>query len=191
MARRMSSREERPVGDAVDRFGTDAAARTPRKSVLTVSELNRRTRGLIEAQFELLWVTGELSNVVRAASGHWYFVLKDDAAQVRCVMFRGKAANAGFTPENGMQVEVNALPSLYEARGEFQLGVESMRRAGLGALYEAFLKLKAKLEAEGLFDPAQKRGLPAFPRRIGVVTSLKAAALRDVLTTLRRRAPMI
>ncbi|MDX2219466.1 MAG: exodeoxyribonuclease VII large subunit [Burkholderiales bacterium] len=163
----------------------------PRKSVLTVSELNRRARGLLEASLELMWVTGELSNVVRAASGHWYFVLKDDAAQVRCVMFRNKAAGVGFAPQNGMQVEVNALPSLYEARGEFQLGVETMRRAGLGALYEAFLKLKAKLEGEGLFDPDSKRDLPAFPARIGVVTSLKAAALRDVLTTLRRRAPMI
>lgn len=163
----------------------------PRKSVLTVSELNRRARGLLEANLELMWVTGELSNVVRAASGHWYFVLKDDAAQVRCVMFRNKAAGVGFAPQNGMQVEVNALPSLYEARGEFQLGVETMRRAGLGALYEAFLKLKAKLEAEGLFDPERKRALPVFARRVGVITSLKAAALRDVLTTLRRRAPMI
>lgn len=162
-----------------------------RKSVLTVSELNRRARGLLEANLELMWVTGELSNVVRAASGHWYFVLKDEAAQVRCVMFRNKAAAVGFVPQNGMQVEVNALPSLYEARGEFQLGVETMRRAGLGALYEAFLKLKAKLEVEGLFDPARKRPLPEFARRIGVITSLKAAALRDVLTTLRRRAPMI
>jgi exodeoxyribonuclease VII large subunit len=187
----MSSHNDGTGGGGGDLFSAATSATTPRKSVLTVSELNRRTRGLIEAQFELLWVTGELSNVVRAASGHWYFVLKDDAAQVRCVMFRGKAASVGFTPENGMQVEVNALPSLYEARGEFQLGVETMRRAGMGALYEAFLKLKAKLAAEGLFDPAQKRDLPAFPRRIGVITSLKAAALRDVLTTLRRRAPMI
>lgn len=162
-----------------------------RKSVLTVSELNRRTRGLIEANLELTWVAGELSNVVRAASGHWYFVLKDESAQVRCVMFRNKAALVGFQPENGMQVEVHALPSLYEARGEFQLGVETLRRAGLGALFEAFLKLKAKLEAEGLFDPGRKRELPRFPRRIGVITSLKAAALRDVLTTLKRRAPMV
>lgn len=182
-------------GDNLDDLGPLFAAAsnpgTTRKSVLTVSELNRRARGLLEAHLELMWVTGELSNVVRAASGHWYFVLKDDAAQVRCVMFRNKAASVGFVPQNGMQVEVNALPSLYEARGEFQLGVESMRRAGLGALYEAFLKLKAKLEGEGLFDAERKRALPVFARRIGVITSLKAAALRDVLTTLRRRAPMI
>lgn len=162
-----------------------------RKSVLTVTELNRRARGLIEAQFELLWVTGEVSNVVRAASGHWYFALKDSGAQVRCVMFRQKAANIGFQLENGMQVEVLALPSLYEARGDFQLGVESVRRAGLGALFDAFLKLKQKLEQEGLFDEARKRPLPNFPRRLGIITSLKAAALKDVLATLARRAPMI
>jgi len=158
---------------------------------ISVSELNRHTRNLIEARFELLWVSGELSNLVRAASGHYYFVLKDNVAQVRCVMFRNRAAALGFKPENGLQVDVRALPSLYEARGEFQLGVESMRRAGLGALFEAFERLKAKLGAEGLFDAARKRPLPPFPRRVGIVTSLQAAALQDVLTTLNRRAPMI
>jgi exodeoxyribonuclease VII large subunit len=164
---------------------------TARRSPITVSELNRRTRNLLEANLELMWVSGELSNVIKAASGHWYFSLKDDNAQVRCVMFRNKAGLLGFQPENGLQVEVNALPSLYEARGEFQLGVETMRRAGLGALFEAFERLKAKLAREGLFDETRKKPLPAFPRRLGIVTSLKAAALRDVLTTLRRRAPMI
>lgn len=159
--------------------------------VLAVSELNRRVKNMLEANLELLWVAGELSNVMRAASGHWYFSLKDEAAQVRCVMFRGRASQVSFTPENGMQVEVRALPSLYEARGEFQLGVETMRRAGLGALFEAFEKLKAKLSREGLFAADRKKALPIFPRAIGVVTSLKAAALRDVLTTLHRRAPMI
>lgn len=158
---------------------------------ISVSDLNRRTRNLIEAKFELLWVSGELSNVTRAASGHWYFVLKDDAAQVRCVMFRNRAAALAFKPENGMQVDVRALPSLYEARGEFQLGVEGMRRAGLGALFESFERLKTKLGNEGLFDPLRKRSLPTFPHTVGIITSLHAAALRDVLTTLRRRAPMI
>ncbi len=158
---------------------------------ISVTELNRRTRNLIEAKFELLWVSGELSNVTRAASGHCYFVLKDDAAQVRCVMFRNRAAALAFKPENGLQVDVRALPSLYEARGEFQLGVETMRRAGLGALYEAYERLKAKLTDEGLFDSVRKRALPAFPHTVGVVTSLHAAALQDVLTTLKRRAPMI
>ena len=168
-----------------------AASRRADNTPISVAELNRRARNLIEAKFELLWVSGELSNVVRAASGHWYFVLKDDEAQVRCVMFRNRAAALGFKPESGMQVDVRALPSLYEARGEFQLGVEAMRRAGLGALFEAYERLKAKLAGEGLFDPSRKRALPAFPRAIGIVTSLQAAALRDVLTTLKRRAPMI
>ena len=158
---------------------------------ISVTELNRCARNIIEAKFELLWVSGELSNVTRAASGHWYFVLKDDEAQVRCVMFRNRAAAVSFKPESGMQVDVRALPSLYEARGEFQLGVEAMRRAGLGALYEAYERLKAKLSDEGLFDEMRKRPLPKFPRKVGIVTSLHAAALRDVLTTLKRRAPMI
>lgn len=159
--------------------------------VIAVSELNRRARNLLEANLELLWVSGELSNVMRAASGHWYFSLKDDAAQVRCVMFRQRASSISFTPENGLQVEVCALPSLYEPRGEFQLGVETMRRAGLGALFEAYERLKARLAAAGMFDEQRKKTLSAFPRTIGIVTSLQAAALRDVLTTLERRAPMI
>ncbi len=158
---------------------------------MTVSELNRRVKGLIEANFELRWVRGELSNVMRAASGHWYFSLKDDSAQVRCVMFRNRAQTVSFTPENGLEVDIRALPSLYEARGEFQLGVETMRRAGVGALFEAFERLKRKLAAEGLFDADRKRVLPDFPRRVGIVTSTKAAALRDVLATFARRAPMI
>ena len=170
---------------------TSPAIRREDTTPISVTELNRRTRNLIEAKFELLWVSGELSNLTRAASGHYYFVLKDDETQVRCVMFRNRAAALGFKPENGMQVDVRALPSLYEARGEFQLGVESMRQAGLGALFEAYERLKAKLAAEGMFDAARKRALPAFPKKVGIVTSLQAAALRDVLTTLKRRAPMI
>ncbi len=163
----------------------------PAARVIAVSELNRRVRNMLEANIELIWVSGEVSNLVRAASGHWYFSLKDDAAQVRCVMFRQRAQALSFIPENGMQVEVRALPSLYEPRGEFQLGVETMRRAGMGALFEAFERLKAKLAAAGLFDEKRKKPLPVFPRSIGIVTSLKAAALRDVLTTLQRRAPML
>ena len=157
--------------------------------VLTVSELNRMARRALESQLPLLWVEGEVSNFTRAASGHWYFSLKDATAQVRCVMFRGRNQFADFTPANGDHVEIRALPSLYEARGEFQLGAEAIRRAGAGRLYEAFLKLKAKLEAEGLFDPERKRALPRFPRRIGIVTSPQAAALHDVLTALARRMP--
>jgi exodeoxyribonuclease VII large subunit len=159
--------------------------------ILSVTDLNRRAKNLLEANFELIWVAGEISNATRAPSGHWYFSLKDSTAQVRCVLFRQRAALLGFAPENGQKVEVRAIPSLYEARGEFQLGVETMRRAGLGALFEAFERLKAALRAEGLFDEDRKRPLPVFPKRIGIVTSLAAAALRDVLATLRRRAPML
>jgi exodeoxyribonuclease VII large subunit len=173
----------------VDLFTGEITPQGP--PVLTVAELNRNARRLLEQSFPLAWVAGEVSNLTQAASGHLYFSLKDREAQIRCVMFRNRAALLGWTPVNGMQVEVRALVTLYEARGEFQLGVETMRRAGLGALYEAFARLKQKLDAEGLFDAARKRPLPQFPRQVGIVTSLAAAALRDVLTTLARRNPRI
>ena len=160
-------------------------------AIISVADHNRRAREFIEAGFPLLWVAGEISNFTRAASGHCYFSLKDASAQVRCVFFRHKAALIDWNPENGMQVEVRALPTLYEARGEFQLTVEGMRRSGLGALFEAFERLKRKLEQEGLFDPSRRRPIPESPRSVGVVTSPKAAALRDVLTTLARRMPGI
>jgi exodeoxyribonuclease VII large subunit len=160
-------------------------------SVLSVSALNRSVRDLLENHIPLLWVSGEISNFVAARSGHWYFSLKDDAAQVRCVMFRSRGQLIDWVPREGDHVEARALVTLYEARGDFQLNVEFMRRAGQGALYEAFLRLKARLEQEGLFEESLKRPLPAFPRRIGVVTSTAAAALRDVLTTLARRNPSI
>jgi exodeoxyribonuclease VII large subunit len=159
--------------------------------VVSVTELNRYARQLLERSFSLLWIAGEISNLTRAASGHWYFTLKDDNAQVRCAMFRHKNQYLDWRPENGMQVEARALVTLYEQRGEFQLSVENLRRSGLGALYEAFEKLKARLGAEGLFDESRKKPLPRFPRCIGIVTSPAAAALRDVLTTLRRRMPGI
>jgi len=159
--------------------------------VLSVSALNRSVRDLLEHRFPLLWVGGEISNFVQARSGHLYFSLKDDQAQVRCVMFRGRGAYLDWQPRDGLQVEVRALVSLYEPRGDFQLNVEFMRRAGLGALYEAFLRLRDRLEREGLFDAALKRPIPAYPRAIGVVTSPAAAALRDVLTTLARRNPSV
>lgn len=158
-------------------------------TVLSVSALNRLARQTLEQTLPLTWIAGEISNLTCAASGHWYFSLKDASAQVRCVMFRGRNQFIDWQPENGMQVEVRATPTLYEARGEFQLQVDTLRRAGLGALFEAFEQLKTKLEQEGLFDSARKRALPAFPRRIGIVTSLQAAALRDVLSTLQRRMP--
>jgi exodeoxyribonuclease VII large subunit len=158
---------------------------------LTVSELNARVRTLLENQFETLWVAGELSGVKKASSGHWYFCLKDASAQIDCVMWLTRARFLDFRPEDGQKVEVRARVTLYEARGSYQLAVEEVRRAGLGKLFEAFAKLKAKLEAEGLFEAARKRALPAFPRAIGIVTSPSAAALRDVLTTLARRSRMI
>jgi exodeoxyribonuclease VII large subunit len=170
-------------------FPSDPAA--PGASVLTVSELLRSVREVLESRFPLLWVTGELSNLRPAASGHWYFTLKDGAGQVDCVMFRSRAAALDWTPREGVKVEVRALVTLYEPRGRFQLTVEAMRPAGLGPLFERFLRLKEKLEREGLFDESVKREIPAFPRAIGVVTSLAAAALRDVLTTLARRNPAI
>ena len=165
--------------------------RATTREILTVSELNRAVAGILERNVPVVRVEGELSNVVRAASGHWYFSLKDPAAQVRCVMFRGRARSVDFSPRDGDRVEVLALATLYEARGEFQLNVEGMRRAGAGDLYRRFLELKDRLQREGLFDAARKRPLPAHPAAIGIVTSPQAAALRDVLTTLRRRAPAI
>ncbi|GAB5606197.1 exodeoxyribonuclease VII large subunit [Sideroxyarcus sp. TK5] len=163
----------------------------PSDSVLSVRELNLATKRLIEGGLPLVWVRGEISNFVAASSGHWYFSLKDEQAQVRCVMFRHKQQYLDFRPTNGMLVEVHALATLYEARGEFQLTLERMRPAGQGALYEAFERLKEKLSEEGLFDAARKRELPAFPRQIGIVTSPQAAALRDALRTLSNRMPSV
>ena len=159
--------------------------------VLSVSQLLRGARDTLERRFPLQWISGEVSNLRPAASGHMYFTLKDESAQVDCVMFKGRAAHLGWDLADGQSIEARALVTLYEPRGRFQLNVESMRRAGLGPLFEKFLQLKAKLEKEGLFDADAKRPIPAHPRRIGVVTSLAAAALRDVLTTLRRRNPAI
>jgi len=161
------------------------------QTVLTVSALNQQVARLLERSFPLAWIGGEISNFTRASSGHWYFTLKDDAAQVRAVMFRSRAQYAGFIPREGDKVEVRALVTLYGARGDYQINVETIRRAGVGQLYEAFLRLKEKLSSQGLFDPERKRPLPLFPRTIGIVTSPQAAALRDVLTALRRRAPHV
>jgi exodeoxyribonuclease VII large subunit len=159
--------------------------------IITVAALNRLARTAIERELPLMWVAGEISNFTQAASGHWYFALKDEAAQVRCVMFRGRSLYTDFRPANGMHVEARALPTLYEARGEFQLSIEFLRPAGLGALHVAFERLKATLQAEGLLAAARKRPIPFHPRSIGIVTSPAAAALRDVLSTLARRMPNI
>jgi exodeoxyribonuclease VII large subunit len=159
--------------------------------VLSVTALNQQVARLLERSFPLVWIGGEISNFTRAGSGHWYFTLKDDAAQVRAVMFRSRAQYAGFIPREGDKVEVRALVTLYGARGDYQVNVEAIRRAGVGQLYEAFLRLKEKLASQGLFDQERKRALPLFTRSIGIVTSPQAAALRDVLTALKRRAPHV
>ncbi|BCM24597.1 exodeoxyribonuclease VII large subunit [Methyloradius palustris] len=159
--------------------------------VLTVSELNRLARDVLERSFPLFWVSGEISNLTRAASGHWYFSLKDSGAQVRCVMFKNRNSYLGWIPKEGDKVEARAVVSFYEARGEFQLAIEFLQQAGLGALFEAYERLRLKLESEGLFDAAFKKPLHQYPRQIGIITSADAAALRDVLSTLKRRMPSI
>ncbi|GJL75824.1 exodeoxyribonuclease VII large subunit [Nitrosomonas sp.] len=159
--------------------------------IITVSELNRNAKVVLESNIPLLWVNGEISNLKQYPSGHWYFSLKDTHAQVRCVMFRHKNQHIEWHPQEGAQVEVLALVTLYETRGDFQLNVETMRRAGLGALFEKFERLKARLEKDGLFDTARKKKLPAFSRQIGIITSPATAALHDVITTLKRRMPML
>jgi exodeoxyribonuclease VII large subunit len=159
------------------------------RDIFTVSRLNREARAVIEGSFPLLWVEGEISNLAQPASGHIYFTLKDPAAQVRCAMFRAKRMLLGFAPVNGQQVLVRARVSLYEGRGEFQLNVEHMEPAGEGALRLQLERLKQKLAAEGLFDETLKRPLPAFPRQVGIVTSPTGAAIRDLLSILRRRFP--
>ena len=159
--------------------------------ILTVSALARSVRDLLEHRYPLLWVAGEISNFTVAKSGHAYFVLKDEQAQLRCVMFRNRRQQLDWEPRDGLQVEAQVLVSLYEPRGDLQLNVEVMRRAGLGALFEAFLRLRDKLEREGLFAVERKRPLPPYPRVVGLVTSPEAAALRDVLTTLKRRNPSV
>ncbi|CAN7495937.1 exodeoxyribonuclease VII large subunit [Pseudoduganella sp. LjRoot289] len=161
------------------------------QAVISVSALNQAVSRLLERSFPLTWISGEISNFTRASSGHWYFTLKDDAAQVRAVMFRGRAQYAGFMPREGDKVEVRALVTLYGPRGDYQINVEAIRRAGVGALFEAFLRMKERLGAAGLFDQDRKRAVPMFARTIGVVTSPTGAALRDVLTALKRRAPHV
>ncbi len=158
---------------------------------LTPSQLNTLARDLLEGAFPLIWVEGELGNVTRPASGHLYFTLKDARAQVRGAMFKPKSQWLKFVPREGMRVLVRGRLTLYEARGDYQLILDHMEEAGEGALRRAFEQLKARLEAEGLFDPARKRPLPAHIRRLAVITSPTGAAVRDVLSVLARRFPML
>jgi exodeoxyribonuclease VII large subunit len=168
-----------------------ALATTRERRVLSPVQLNTLARELLEGAFAQVWVEGEISNFARPASGHLYFTLKDEHAQVRCAMFRMKATGLRFAPRNGMQVLVRGRLTLYEARGEYQLVLEHMEEAGEGALRRAFEELKARLAAEGLFDAARKRPLPRYVRHLAVVTSARGAAVRDVLNVLARRWPLL
>ena len=161
------------------------------REVLSVGDLNRAIASSLEAQFDTVLVSGEISNFKAYDSGHWYFSLKDEEGQIRCVMFRGRNGQVGFMPQSGDLVEVSASLGMYVPRGDVQLTIQSLRKAGMGGLYEAFLKLKAKLAKAGLFDQERKRAIPSHPRAIGIITSPQAAALKDVLSTLQRRSPHI
>tara|TARA_R110001592_G_scaffold126336_1_gene337564 strand:- start:212356 stop:213720 length:1365 start_codon:yes stop_codon:yes gene_type:complete len=158
---------------------------------LTVSQLNRQARSLLESHFDYVWVEGEVSNFTVPSSGHWYFSLKDGSAQVRCAMFRNRNQRVRVTPASGDHIRLRCRVSLYEGRGEFQLIVEHLEQAGAGALQAAFEKLKARLLAEGLFDPKHKKPLPESVSHLGVITSPTGAAIHDILTVLRRRSPGI
>ncbi|MCG6896115.1 MAG: exodeoxyribonuclease VII large subunit [Thiocapsa sp.] len=161
------------------------------RDIYSVARLNSELRAVLDGSFPLLWVQGEISNLAQPASGHLYFTLKDVAAQVRCAMFRPRRTLLSFRPANGQEVLVRARVTLFEPRGDLQLVVEHMEPGGEGALRLEFERLKRKLAAEGLFDEACKRPLPAFPRQVGLVTSPTGAALRDLLAVLRRRFPAL
>lgn len=159
------------------------------RQILTVTKLNRLARTVLEGEIGLIWLSAEISNFVAAASGHWYFTLKDNKAQVRAAMFKGANRNVRIRPKEGDKILVRASVGLYEARGDYQLVVEHMESDGEGALKQAFEALKFKLNNEGLFDVARKRPLPEKIHRIGVITSSSGAALHDVLSVLKRRSP--
>lgn len=161
------------------------------REILTVGDLNRAIAASLEERFDTVWVSGEISNFKAYDSGHWYFSLKDEEGQIKCVMFRGRNGQVDFMPQSGDLVEVSANLGMYVPRGDIQLTIQTLRRAGMGGLYEAFLKLKAKLAKEGLFDADRKKDIPSHPRSIGIITSPQAAALKDVLSTLARRVPHI
>lgn len=164
--------------------------KSPKKTLLSVSQLNRRAKQLLETHFAFVWVSGEISNLAKPSSGHWYFSLKDNAAQVRCAMFKNANQRLRWTPESGQQVSIRARVSLYEGRGEYQLIVEHMEMAGDGQLQQQYERLKAALSDEGLFDESYKKNLPIYPRHIGIITSPTGAAVHDILSVLRRRYPI-
>ena len=172
-------------------FNSSPAANPDRqRHVFSVSELNNAVKYLLENQFPAVWLEGEISNLVQPRSGHIYLTLKDDNAQLRCAMFRGNNLHLNFKPKDGVQVLVRGRLSLFTPRGDYQLIIDQMEQAGLGALQRAFEQLKAKLQAEGLFDDARKRPVPLRPGRIGVITSPTGAAIHDILSVLQRRFPL-
>ena len=173
----------------MNRYTPSSAANGREQQVFTVTRLNSAVRMILEQDLGLVWLTGELSNLAMPSSGHWYFSLKDLGAQVRCAMFKGNNRRVTFRPQDGMQVLVQARVSLYEPRGDYQLIIESMQPAGDGVLALRFEELKRRLGAEGLFDESRKRPLPREPRAVGLITSATGAALHDMLTVLKRRAP--
>ena len=157
----------------------------------SVSEVNRLVKQILESQFLPMWVAGEISNFTRHSSGHLYFSLKDEKSQLKCVMFRSAAARLQFQPSHGMQVTAYGSLGVFEAQGSYQLYVEAIRPAGLGALHQAFEALKKKLNEEGLFDAARKKALPRFPKKIGIITSPTGAAIRDIVNVISRRYPLV
>jgi len=163
----------------------------PVRDILSVSSLNRLARSLLESNFSAVMVEGEISNFTVPGSGHWYLTLKDQNAQIRCAMFRNRNTTVRFRPANGAQIIVRGRLSIYEGRGDYQLIIDSMEEAGAGALQRAFEELKAKLSAEGLFDPALKQAMPEHCRHVGVITSATGAAVHDILSVFARRFPAI
>ena len=171
-------------------MNNNSASPSSNRDIYTVSRLNREVRTVLETGFPLLWIEAELSNFARPASGHWYFSLKDEAAQVKCAMFKNRNQLVKVLPENGKQVLVRARIGLYEPRGDYQLIIEHMEEAGDGALRRQFELLKNKLSQEGLFDGTHKKAIPDAVKRVGIITSSTGAAIHDILTTLKRRYPM-
>ena len=157
------------------------------QKIFSITELNRMVKNALQHNFEIMWIKGEISNFISAASGHWYFSLKDSQAQVRCAMFRGSNNKIDWVPKNGDLIEARVQVGLYEARGEYQLNIEYIQRAGMGALFEKFNQLKNKLESLGLFDVSSKKSIATHPSAIGVITSPDGAVIKDVISTLRRR----
>ena len=157
------------------------------QKIFSITELNRMVKNALQHNFEIMWIKGEISNFISAASGHWYFSLKDSQAQVRCAMFRGSNNKIDWVPKNGDLIEARVQVGLYEARGEYQLNIEYIQRAGMGALFEKFTQLKNKLQSLGLFDVNSKKSIATHPSSIGVITSPDGAVIKDVISTLRRR----